>query len=96
MTDAALFAPSAPAATARVCAHCGELLRGGGDATFCCAGCASAHAIIEFRITWASNCEVTPFLSDPRGATRSRPHGYEANDDVRLSPFRSASVHSNV
>ena len=46
MTDAALFAPPAPAATARVCAHCGELLRGGGDATFCCAGCASAHAII--------------------------------------------------
>jgi hypothetical protein len=57
---------------------------------------ASAHAIIEFRITWASNCEVTPFLSEPRGATRSRPDGYEANDDVRLSPFRSASVHSNV
>jgi P-type Cu2+ transporter len=46
MTDAALFAPSAPAATAHVCAHCGELLRGGGDGRFCCAGCASAHAII--------------------------------------------------
>ncbi len=46
MTDAALFAPTAPATTARVCAHCGELLRGAGDATFCCAGCASAHAII--------------------------------------------------
>jgi Cu2+-exporting ATPase len=45
MTDAALFAPPAPAATTRVCAHCGESLRGGG-ATFCCAGCASAHAII--------------------------------------------------
>ena len=30
-----------------VCAHCGESLRGpAGGATFCCTGCASAHAII--------------------------------------------------
>jgi Cu2+-exporting ATPase len=45
MTDAALFALPAVAAT-RQCAHCGELLRGAADARFCCAGCASAHAII--------------------------------------------------
>ena len=46
MTDTALFVPPARAATKRVCAHCGEVVRGGGDAIFCCAGCASAHAII--------------------------------------------------
>jgi Cu2+-exporting ATPase len=28
------------------CAHCGEPLRSGGETAFCCAGCASAHAII--------------------------------------------------
>ena len=46
MTDAALFVTSAAAPAARACTHCGETIRGGGDATFCCAGCASAHAII--------------------------------------------------
>ena len=46
MTDAALFAPPAPAPAAQACAHCGEALRGANDALFCCAGCASAHAII--------------------------------------------------
>jgi len=46
MTDVALFATSAPASAARVCAHCGETVRGAPDAEFCCAGCAGAHAII--------------------------------------------------
>jgi P-type Cu2+ transporter len=46
MTDAALFATSGAAAAARTCAHCGDNLRGAGAAEFCCAGCASAHAII--------------------------------------------------
>jgi P-type Cu2+ transporter len=46
MTDAALFAPPAPAPAAQACAHCGETLRGANDTLFCCAGCASAHAII--------------------------------------------------
>ena len=45
MTDTAFFAPSAPTAAATSCAHCGEKLRAG-DSQFCCAGCASAHAII--------------------------------------------------
>ena len=46
MTDAALFALP-EAAARRHCAHCGEVLRGAAaDAQFCCAGCASAHAII--------------------------------------------------
>ncbi|MBS0520501.1 MAG: cadmium-translocating P-type ATPase [Proteobacteria bacterium] len=31
----------------RVCAHCGERLRGQGDSLFCCAGCAAAHEIID-------------------------------------------------
>jgi Cu2+-exporting ATPase len=32
----------------KACAHCGEALRGlAADAEFCCAGCASAHAIID-------------------------------------------------
>jgi Cu2+-exporting ATPase len=44
MTDVALFAPT-QAATTRCCAHCGDVVRAG-DAPFCCAGCASAHAII--------------------------------------------------
>ena len=43
MTDAALFAP--PVAAAAHCAHCCEAVRADG-ALFCCAGCASAHAII--------------------------------------------------
>ena len=44
MSDVALpgFAPTP--ATRRCCLHCGEILRLTGD--FCCAGCASAHAII--------------------------------------------------
>lgn len=46
MTDAALFATPAAAPAARACVHCGETIRGAGDAAFCCAGCASAHAII--------------------------------------------------
>jgi Cu2+-exporting ATPase len=45
MTDAALLFPAAGSAS-RLCAHCGEVVRGVGDAGFCCAGCASAHAII--------------------------------------------------
>jgi Cu2+-exporting ATPase len=44
MSDVAFPAlASAPAAT-RCCLHCGDVLRTPGD--FCCAGCASAHAII--------------------------------------------------
>jgi Cu2+-exporting ATPase len=43
MSDIALVAPAA-SRTARACAHCGESVRGAG--AFCCAGCASAHAII--------------------------------------------------
>ena len=46
MTDAILFAAPATASAARTCAHCGEPVRGRGDETFCCAGCAGAHAII--------------------------------------------------
>lgn len=46
MTDTSLFAVSAAASAARLCAHCGEPVRGSADASFCCAGCASAHAII--------------------------------------------------
>ena len=49
MTGAVLSAPSVPVsvpAAARTCAHCGETVRGAPDAQFCCAGCASAHAII--------------------------------------------------
>lgn len=46
MTDAAVFAVSGGASTARTCAHCGDALGSAGTATFCCAGCASAHAII--------------------------------------------------
>ena len=47
MTDIAVFAVPAAVAS-RSCAHCGEALRGAGDdAMFCCAGCASAHAIID-------------------------------------------------
>ena len=45
MTDIAVLDPS-PGASQRLCAHCGNALRGG-QADFCCAGCASAHAIIE-------------------------------------------------
>jgi P-type Cu2+ transporter len=43
VTDMALPA-LAPAPAARRCLHCGDALRISGD--FCCAGCASAHAII--------------------------------------------------
>ncbi|CAN5834348.1 heavy metal translocating P-type ATPase metal-binding domain-containing protein [soil metagenome] len=54
MTDATLFTAArpipAPAPVTvpmlRVCAHCGDGVRGAGDSAFCCAGCASAHAII--------------------------------------------------
>jgi len=46
MTEATLFATADAAAAARTCAHCGDDLRGTGEALFCCAGCASAHAII--------------------------------------------------
>ena len=46
MTDAALFARPAATPAARLCAHCGETLRGRGSEDFCCAGCASALAII--------------------------------------------------
>jgi P-type Cu2+ transporter len=50
MTSAALFA-TAPAARAmpgeRLCAHCGETIRGMGEENYCCAGCASAHGIID-------------------------------------------------
>jgi Cu2+-exporting ATPase len=46
MSDVALAAPPR-AAPQKVCAHCGGELRGlAADAEFCCAGCASAHAII--------------------------------------------------
>ena len=43
MSDIALPISAKPIA-ARACAHCGETVRGAGE--FCCAGCASAHAII--------------------------------------------------
>ncbi len=47
MSDLALTASLPQARTQRVCAHCGENLRGlAADAAFCCSGCASAHAII--------------------------------------------------
>ncbi|HET6196313.1 MAG TPA: heavy metal translocating P-type ATPase metal-binding domain-containing protein, partial [Acetobacteraceae bacterium] len=46
MSDVAL-APLSRATAHKVCAHCGEDLRGlAADAEFCCTGCASAHAII--------------------------------------------------
>lgn len=47
MTDAALFAPPVAAPATSLCAHCGEAVRGHGKEGFCCAGCASAHAIID-------------------------------------------------
>ena len=50
MTSTALFVPSATARAvpaARLCAHCGETLRSVGEGAFCCAGCASAHGIID-------------------------------------------------
>ena len=47
MTDAAFLSTAPPRTTAQTyCRHCGEPVRGRGDAEFCCAGCASAHAII--------------------------------------------------
>ena len=46
MTDAALLATLAVPSTVRACLHCGEVVRGAGEPAFCCAGCASAHAII--------------------------------------------------
>ena len=46
MTNAALFATSAATPAVRACVHCGEAIRGAGEPAFCCAGCASAHAII--------------------------------------------------
>ena len=47
MTDTALFAAPVAASAARTCAHCGDTIRGRDNGTFCCAGCASAHAIID-------------------------------------------------
>jgi Cu2+-exporting ATPase len=48
MTDLSLARPIARAAPHRACAHCGDSLRDRpDDARFCCAGCASARAIIE-------------------------------------------------
>ena len=46
MTDTVLFAAPAARSAPRTCAHCGDIVRGQGGETFCCAGCASAHAII--------------------------------------------------
>ena len=46
MTDMALGSLTAGAQERPRCAHCGEPLRKGSEAAFCCAGCASAHAII--------------------------------------------------
>ena len=46
MTDAAFIAVPATVLGTRTCAHCGDTLRGRDNGTFCCAGCASAHAII--------------------------------------------------
>jgi P-type Cu2+ transporter len=45
MTDA-LFALPASVPAVQACAHCGESIHGANDSPFCCAGCASAHAII--------------------------------------------------
>ena len=48
MTDLSLAPPLPALARPRTCAHCGESLRGlPADADYCCAGCASAHAIID-------------------------------------------------
>lgn len=51
MSAAVLLAAPAVASAASTCAHCGEPLRRASDAGycegFCCAGCASAHAIID-------------------------------------------------
>jgi Cu2+-exporting ATPase len=44
MSDIALIAAPAERRAIEACAHCGEAVRGAGK--FCCAGCASAHAII--------------------------------------------------
>jgi Cu2+-exporting ATPase len=44
MSDIALVAAPAERRALQACAHCGDTVRGGG--LFCCAGCASAHAII--------------------------------------------------
>jgi Cu2+-exporting ATPase len=47
MTDTALLVATPSRSDAqRLCAHCGEVVRGRDDAEFCCSGCASAHAII--------------------------------------------------
>ena len=46
MTDMALGSFAAETQEHPRCAHCGEPLRKGGETAFCCAGCASAHAII--------------------------------------------------
>ena len=46
MTDVALGSFAAAARERPRCAHCGEPLRNGSATTFCCTGCASAHAII--------------------------------------------------
>ncbi len=46
MTDLALAGFTAEAQERPRCAHCGEPLRTGAETAFCCAGCASAHAII--------------------------------------------------
>src|SRR4249920_3554156 len=44
MSDVAFPVYASAPATTRSCMHCGDALRAPGD--FCCAGCASAHAII--------------------------------------------------
>lgn len=47
MTELALLPTVGASPGATHCAHCGETLRSGNRDGFCCAGCASAHAIID-------------------------------------------------
>ena len=77
MTDVALFAPT-QAATTRCCAHCGDVVRAG-DAPFCCAGCASAHAIIG-----AAGLDGFYRRLEDRHARRPAPLDVDFADHARL------------
>ena len=77
MTDVALFAPT-QAATTRRCAHCGDVVRAG-DAPFCCAGCASAHAIIG-----AAGLDGFYRRLEDRHARRPAPLDVDFTDHARL------------
>jgi Cu2+-exporting ATPase len=85
MSDTALLAPVA-AAAARSCVHCGEALRGGAQGEFCCAGCASAHAIIDsagfgsFYRRLEQNHAHRPMPLDVDFAAYARPVGREETE----------------